>query len=103
MYETAVVFRKWKDISTVIALFPELPSDYQGFYCDSYERLGGHGGTDYYGIIAASVPARPDEYSGLQRELERIGYRLRIVQRASSEMHARCREEARRCREVTVV
>jgi hypothetical protein len=37
---TPVVFRKWKDSGTVIALFPELPSDIHGSYCVAYEHVG---------------------------------------------------------------
>ena len=51
-----VVFRKWRDIGSVIALFPELPSDYEGRYCDSYEQIGQHGGADYYGVIQPAIP-----------------------------------------------
>jgi len=32
---TIVIFRKWKDIGTVIALFPELPADFNGYFCDA--------------------------------------------------------------------
>jgi hypothetical protein len=36
MQTVKVVFRKWKDTGDVIALFPELPSDILGWFCDSY-------------------------------------------------------------------
>ena len=78
-----VVFRKWRDTGTIIALFPELPSDYQGWFCDSYEQVGQHGGADFHGVVQHSTPAQHDEYADLAVELARIGYRLRPIKRAS--------------------
>ena len=71
---TLVVFRRWKSNGGIIALFPELPSDYQGWYCDSYERVGQHGGADYQGVIRATIPVSNEDASDLFRELERRGY-----------------------------
>lgn len=87
----AVVYRRWKENGDIIALFPELPSDYQGWYCDSYEHVGQHGGADYHGVIQATKPVSPEDAAPLARELERIGYRLRSIKRASGKHH-----EARR-------
>jgi len=98
---TAVVFRKWRDTGTVIALFPELPSDLYGNFCDSYETIGQHGGADYHGVMAQTSPASPSEYESLAIELERIDYNLRPVRRASQAMHDRRREEARAYRLAT--
>ena len=78
MSETIVVFRK-DETGNCFALFPELPSDYQGFYCVA----------DYHGCIAQSDPAAPAEYADLYEELERRGYILSVRQRAKPEMHAR--------------
>ncbi len=88
---TLVVFRRWRDIGTLIALFPDQPADYQGRYCDAYEHVGQHGGADYHGVIEATKPVSDDEAADLIRELERIGYRLRPIKRASYKHH-----EARR-------
>jgi hypothetical protein len=99
MPKVAVVFRKWKDTGDVIALFPELPADIYGWYCDSYMHVGQHGGADYHGVISQTVPATPDEYAALSGELNRIGYRLRLLARASWRQHERRREEARRFRQ----
>ena len=46
----AVVFRRWQN-GDVIALFPELPADLYGEYCDAYEHVGQHGGADFFGVI----------------------------------------------------
>jgi hypothetical protein len=98
MKTVSVVFRKWKDVGTVIALFPELPSDLCGSYCDSYERIGQHGGADYHGVVQYTVPATRAEYGSLARELRRIGYRLRTVKRVSRCLHERRRKVARQYR-----
>jgi len=90
-----VVFRRWKDSGTVIALFPESPADYQGWYCDAYEHVGQHGGADFHGVIQQTVPARPDECADLAEELTRIGYNLRPIPRASWRHHERRRQMAR--------
>jgi hypothetical protein len=90
-----VVFRKWRDCGTIIAMFPELPSDLQGWYCDAYEHVGQHGGADFHGVIQHSIPARPDEYADLAEELTRIGYNLRPIKRASWRHHEKRRQTAR--------
>ena len=56
---TLVVFRRWRDIGTLIALFPGQPADNQGRYCDAYEHVGQHGGADYLGVIQATTPVSP--------------------------------------------
>lgn len=96
MRTVRVVFRKWRDSGGVIALFPELPSDINGWFCDSYEHVGQHGGADYHGVVSHTVPATPDECAALSVELDRIGYRLRPLSRASWRHHERRREAARR-------
>lgn len=93
-----VVFRPWRDGGGVIALFPELPADANGYFCDSYEHVGQHGGADYHGVVRYTNPATPEESAALAAELQRIGYRLVPVRRASPRLHERRREEARRYR-----
>lgn len=96
--ETVVVFRKWRDMGDIIALFPELPADLLGWYCDSYEHIGQHGGADYDGVVRRTVPATGDEAEPLAKELTQIGYCLRPIKRASVKHHERRRIEARRLR-----
>ena len=95
MSHTIVIFRKdrtgWKDC---FALFPELPADNYGNYCDSYQHVGQHCAADYVGCIANSDPASPDEYRDLFHELEGRGYNLLVKQRATPEMHERRRRMA---------
>lgn len=88
---TAVVLRKWPDTGDLIALFPELPSDYLGHFVDSYMHVGQHAGADYHGVIQATAAATAEDATDLIRELERIGYRLKVIKRASRRVH-----EARR-------
>jgi len=96
--ETLVIFRRWRDGGSIIALFPELPSDYQGYYCVAYEHVGQHGGADYQGVIAATNPVEPDDAADLAKELTRIGYRLKPISRATQHHHEARRAEARRVR-----
>lgn len=90
-----VVFRQWRDTGDIIALFPELPADYQGRFCDAYEHIGQHGGADYYGVILATKPVSLEDAAQLARELERIGYRLKPIKRASRRVHETRRANAR--------
>lgn len=88
--ETTVVFRKWKDGGTVIALFPYQKGDTTGRYCDSYEHVGQHGNADYCGVLAVTVPATEEEAKPLKKELESIGYRLKVQSRISRRRIASC-------------
>jgi hypothetical protein len=87
--KTAVVFRVWNHKpdkgfnGDVIALFP-YQKEYGGRVM-SYERVGQHGGADYSGVIECSRAAKPEEFASLARELESIGYSLRILQRKGAE------------------
>jgi hypothetical protein len=96
---TLVVFRKWRDSGSVIALFPEIPSDISGFFCEAYEHVGQHGGADYYGVVQATRPASPEEAAPLAGELTRIGYKLKPIKRASRTTHERRRASDRAIRE----
>ena len=89
-----VVFRKWRHCDDIIALFPELPSDLRGWYCDSYEHVGQHGAADYRLVVLATTPARPEDYGVLARELTNIGYNLRPIKRASQQHHENRRQSA---------
>lgn len=94
-----VVFRKWKSSGDIIALFPEVPADLFGRFCDAYEHVGQHGGADYDLVVRHTVPATADDVEPLAKELRQIGYQLRPVRRASSKHHERRRNEAKSLRE----
>lgn len=94
---THVVYRRWRgnDGCDIIALFPEIPSDIFGRYCQSYEHVGQHSGADYHGVVQATKPVSAEEAADLIRELERIGYRLKPIKRASHKHHDARRAAAR--------
>lgn len=79
-----VVFRVWNRTQGggVIALFPAI--DEGRGLCSSYEHVGQHGGADYWGVVSASRPATADDYAELKRELESLGYDLRVYARRPS-------------------
>jgi len=89
METTLVIFRQWRanNGGGIIALFPEIPSDNQGRFCESFEHVGQHGGADYYGVMAATKPVKPADYKDLARELKGRGYNLKVIVRASRRMH----------------
>jgi hypothetical protein len=91
-----VVFRRWKDCGTVIALFPEIPADIHGYFCEAYEHVGQHGGADFHGVIQNTTPVATEEAADLAEELTRIGYNLRPIRRASYMHHERRRQTARK-------
>ena len=70
METTLVVFRRWRDTNSIIALFPAEPSDIAGLYCLSYERIGQHSGADYHGVIQATRPARIEEAALSRRGID---------------------------------
>ena len=91
-----VVFRRWRDHSgDVIALFPEIPADVNGRYCQSYMQIGQHGGADYHSVIRHTVPVGPRQYAALAQELRLVGYDLRPIRRASCTHHDKRRATAR--------
>jgi len=88
--KTIVVFRRWRKAKvasqSIIALFPEV--EHRWPYCSSYERIGQHGGADYTGVIAATLPCYlfpgapwEKEVADLHTELTNLGYNLDVRQR----------------------
>lgn len=92
---TPVVFRRWRDGNDIIALFPGIPTDIYGHFCEAYEHVGQHGGADYHGVIRATTPASGEDAASLAGELNRVGYSLTIIKRASPTLHERRRAAAR--------
>lgn len=80
-HKTKVIFRKFKKGGDIIALFPETPGTNKWHAdCGSYMHIGQHGAAS---IDLASITrkAEPHEIEPLKRELEGIGYNLKIVTR----------------------
>ena len=74
--ETPVLFRV--SSGEITAVFPSEPANRYAITC--YAHIGQHGACtlEWYGTTRA---AKPDEYASLARELESIGYRLKIYRR----------------------
>lgn len=81
--KTKVVFRVWTD-GDVIALFPQIPADLQGFLCQSYMHAGQHGAADdKFAVVPKTKLATPKEFIELKRELRQIGYNLQVGKRCT--------------------
>lgn len=79
-----VIFRKYQKEGDIIALFPEEPGSYDPSTCQCYQHVGQHGLADPTHVIQTTVPATPEEYAALLRELKQIGYDdLRIMKRTT--------------------
>lgn len=78
---TPVIFRKFKKDNQVIALFPYKLWNIYGSEVISYMHTGQKTKADYQICLINSTPARPDEYQDLLKELENLGYNLKIMQR----------------------
>lgn len=86
---TPVVFRRYSEGDT-IALFPTLnhsSGDANYGYCMSYQHVGQHGEANYPDCIASTGPATPEQYADLRRELEGIGYVLKIQTKRHHTQH----------------
>ena len=91
------IFRVFKDRGDVIALFPEIPADLAGEFCESYMHTGQHGAASPMGSHMTRItrPATPEEAAPLMAELARIGYDVEPVKRVSFQMHRTRAREAR--------
>lgn len=87
--KTVVIFRVWKDNGNypVIALFPEIAGDNNGYLCSSYMHIGQHGAADIQCVYHQTRLAKPKEYQELRRELRGLGYNLIIKKRISYKMN----------------
>ena len=78
--QTKVIFRKYAE-GDIIALFPELAGDMDAHLtCLSYIHVGQHGSASVF-TSYFTYPANESEYTPLKRELESLGYNLRICKR----------------------
>lgn len=75
-----VIFKRWRAGGSVIAFLPDDTGVNPGMMT-SYMHVGQHSEADYYGLLAETQPAKPEEYAALLQELKSIGYNLRIVKR----------------------
>lgn len=84
--KTTVLFRKW-NTGEVIALLPEIPSTANPDECLSYMAIGQHGAASP-GITRSTQPATPEEYAPLKKEMEQMGYALKIASRIPTRARA---------------
>jgi hypothetical protein len=99
---TLVAFRFWYDgpgnrkSGEVVAIMPELPGDSDAYSCTCYVHTGQHGICNVHLAGQYSRPATEAEYAPLLTELERIGYRVRVIRRVNQRRYldARRRELA---------
>ena len=70
-----------------MALFPEVPAELFKPYCTSYEHMGQHGSADPHFVVMHTRLAKPAEYAELKRELERLGYTLKVCKKLTPRMH----------------
>jgi len=84
--KTKVIFRQFHD-GDIIALFPEIPADNDGKYCQSYQITGQHGGASYAHIIKNTVRAVCADYKDTHKELEKLyGYKITVYHRLTAGM-----------------
>ncbi len=75
--KTKIIFRKDKEDGDIIAVFPDDRQNDNMIGC--YVHLGQHTtmSLDYYS--KETIPATPEEYADLKKELESIGYNIEVV------------------------
>lgn len=76
------IFRIYPD-GEVIALFPQIPADNRGNYCQSYMHVGQHGAADTYVVVQQTRLAKPKEYKALAKELREIGYKIEVAKKCA--------------------
>lgn len=82
-HETPMMFRVWGRQHELFALMPTILGTYDPATCSAYAQVGQHGSADPCGCIQRSRPATPEEYGPLKRELEGLGYRVKVIRRTS--------------------
>ena len=78
---TPVVFRTFRSGGDVIALFPFEPGTNDPWTMLSYQHIGQHGSADHNLTHSYTRASTPDEIRPLKKELEQIGYKLKIITR----------------------
>ena len=94
--EEIVVFRRWRmHPRNVVALFPGIRANLNSTYCMTYEAGGRMDEVDYrYAIKHSTVPVHPSQSRAaatLRRELEGMGFRLKVVTRRPHSLTPECR------------
>ena len=96
MDKTPVMFRTYKSghfKGDVDALFPTIPCDLTYGHVQVYAHVGQHTCGDYNLIMSRTRPSKPKEYKDLKKELESLGYKLKVVKKMSPKMREEYRKE----------
>jgi hypothetical protein len=97
------LLRVWREDGSLFVLFPTVPSDIEGSFCSSYDPACGHSGADYGFCIQQSRPVEDKRaIADLLDKLKKVGYRVRVVKRATAAMHGDRRTEAQQMREIMI-
>ena len=81
---TKVIFRTFPE-KEVIAIFPEKPYNKNPELCMSYMKLGQHAAASIK-VVQDTRASTPSEIEPLRKELENIGYKLKICKKISPKM-----------------
>lgn len=90
---TDVVFRVFR--KEILAMFPHEVCDSKG-HVTSYMHIGQHGGADYSGCIRSSRKAIESEYADLKKEMEGLGYNLKVVNKQNYNLYLKSYKEVNR-------
>ena len=74
-------------------MLPEHPGTNSPLTCTCYEHIGQHGYCNTAHLVRITTPAKPRQYSALKKELEMIGYKVRVVPRQTRAMYYARRDE----------
>jgi hypothetical protein len=88
--KTVVCFRR-EDNGDIVALMPEIPGTCDPYTMTCYVHIGQHGSACMDYVRDSTKPATEAEYRPLLRELENIGYTVRVIRRIGPE-YLRIRE-----------
>lgn len=95
---TEVVFRcdKSGDFKGIVfALLPHEVSDRNG-HVTSYQHVGQHSSADYNGCVTDSRLATEEEYKDLKKEMEGLGYNLKVVKKRNYDKYLKSYNEVRK-------
>jgi hypothetical protein len=76
-----------------VAIMPEFLGTRSPYTCMLYAHVGQHGVChDPWALVSSTKKATPEQYADLKRELERIGYIVRVVERINTQAYLRARK-----------
>lgn len=80
---TEMLFRKDKE-GDIVAIMPY--EIYSRNFVDSYQHCGQHSAC-HLSFIEDTTPATPEEYADLKRELEGIGYNVKVIRKVNQKKY----------------